>query len=114
MKRNLKACFYKVTEEEGWVGFPLEFLREVCVTFALHRNVQKVVDCKGFQMAVTREATADMDEIPAVYPQQVEIYSYKRGKAVSNVSKIHPKRQGVMKGIGQLINETRSFIYQRA
>ena len=69
MKRKLISCFKKVTKEEGWVGFPSEFLREVCVLYALHGDAQKVVDCKGFQMAVTRDATTDMDEILSVYPQ---------------------------------------------
>ena len=114
MKRNLRACFNKVTQDEGWAGFPLEFSREVCVTFALHQDVQKVVDCKGFQMAVTREATADMDEVPPVYPKLLENHSQNGGNMASKRSMIYPRKVNVMKGSGELISETRRQISQRS
>ena len=122
MKRNLNACFNKVTQDEGWAGFPLAFLREVCVTFALHQDVQRVVDCRGFQMAVTREATADMDEVPPIYPKLLDNHSQKGGNFndkfsmvnFKNVSMMSPRKVNMMKGRGELISETRRQISQRS
>ena len=64
-----------LTKDASYFGYSQDFTRELCVTNempGINGTASYYIDCNGFQMVVTKEASNGADEIKVIHHEEMD------------------------------------------